>query len=207
MLAPWKWLLSLRWALNGNRKRWALTGNVLFDKTNLHVGHKSGKSGGEENEVCVGGTLRENLLHGSFSLFVSREFTMLCNQLLVDRECSVGITLAIVLPRVPDFQFNADHPLVAASSDFNKTVPTYFNRIPTNFSFPGTAQLQLDTGSSYIPIHMRDIHADVFDLDTSMHIGDGHIDSLALPAKQFTQVQLPLNFSYSVSNMSDVTCK
>ena len=120
---------------------------------------------------------------------------------------SVGITIAFVLPRVPGFQFNADNPLIPASSDYNKTVPTYFNRAPTNFSFPGAAQLQLDTGSNYIPINMHDIQADVYDLDTNMHIGTGHIDSLALPAKRFTQLELPLNFSYSVSNTSDKTCE
>ena len=120
---------------------------------------------------------------------------------------SVGITLAFVIPRVPGFQFNADKPLVAASSDFNKTVPTYFNRAPTNFSFPGTAQLQLDTGSNYIPIHMRHIDADVYDLSTNKHVGEGHIDSLVLPAKKFIQIDLPLNFSYVATNTSDQTCK
>ncbi|KAI0698136.1 hypothetical protein BC835DRAFT_1335927 [Cytidiella melzeri] len=118
---------------------------------------------------------------------------------------AVGLVLAFVLPRVPGFQFNADEPLAPASSAYNKTVPTYFNRAPTNFSFPGAAQLQLDTGSNFITSHMRDIQADVYDLQTSMHIGTGFIDSLTLPAKQFIQLQLPLNFSYSVTNTSDIT--
>jgi len=118
---------------------------------------------------------------------------------------AVGITLVFVIPRVPDFQFNADQPLVNASSAFNKTVPTYFNRAPANFSFPGSAQLQLDTGSSFIPVHLHDIQADVFDLQTSMHIGTGNISSLTLSAKKFTQLSLPLNFTYTASNTSDQT--
>ncbi|KAI0088644.1 hypothetical protein BDY19DRAFT_948922 [Irpex rosettiformis] len=118
---------------------------------------------------------------------------------------AVGIVLAFVIPRIPDFQFNLDNPIAAASSDFNKTVPTYFNRAPTNFSFPGSAQLQLDTGSNFIPIHMKNIDADVYDLQTNMHIGEGHIDSLVLPAKKFIPIQLPLNFSYVATNTSDQT--
>ncbi|KAI0345563.1 hypothetical protein BDW22DRAFT_1324469 [Trametopsis cervina] len=118
---------------------------------------------------------------------------------------AIGITLAFVLPRVPGFQFNADVPLAAASADFNKTIPTYFMRAPANFSFPATAQLQLDTGSNYIPIHMRDLQADIYDLQTSMHIATGQLDSLAVPAKSFTPLNFPLNFSYVAINTSDQT--
>ena len=156
----------------------------------------------------MGGTSRESSLRGSSSRSVLRTFDYVYLS-FSSTECvfSVGITLAFVIPRVPGFQFNADKPLVAASSDFNKTVPTYFNRAPTNFSFPGTAQLQLDTGSNYIPIHMRHIDADVYDLSTNKHVGEGHIDSLVLPAKKFIQIDLPLNFSYVATNTSDQTCK
>lgn len=112
-----------------------------------------------------------------------------------------------MIPRVPGFQFNADRPLTNSSSEFNKTVPTYFNRFPANFSFPGTAQLQLDTGSSYIPVHVRDMRADVYDLQTSMHIATGSVPAMTLGAKKFIPLLLPLNFSYVATNTSDQTCE
>lgn len=121
--------------------------------------------------------------------------------------CRLGITLIFVIPRVPDFQFNADDPLTNSTSAYNKTVPTYFNRAPTNFSFPGAAQLQLDTGSSYLPVHIHNLQADVYDLQTDRHIGTGSLASLTLPAKKFTPLSLPLNFSYVAINTSDQTCE
>ena len=121
--------------------------------------------------------------------------------------CRLGITLVFVIPREPGFEINADNPLTNATTALSKTVPAYFNRAPANFSFPGAAQLQLDTGSSYLPVHMHKIHADVYDLTTSMHIGTGDIDSLTLAAKKFIPLTLPLNFSYVAINDSDQTCE
>lgn len=120
---------------------------------------------------------------------------------------SVAVTLIFVLPREPGFQINADVPLTNASSAFNKTIPTEFSRAPANFSFPGAADLRIDTHSNYLPIHLHKLHADVFDMQTNELVGTGDIASMTFSAKKFTPLSFPLNFSYIATNDSDQTCK
>ena len=115
--------------------------------------------------------------------------------------------LAFLIPRVPDFQINQDEPLAQATGDFNKSVPVYFNRAPANFSFPAQADLQIDTHSNFLPLTFTKLHAEVFDLETSRQIAVGDLGHMTFPAKQFTQLSVPLNFSYVASNTSDQTCK
>ncbi|PSS34087.1 hypothetical protein PHLCEN_2v1881 [Hermanssonia centrifuga] len=117
----------------------------------------------------------------------------------------VGIVLAFTVPRVPGFQINQDNPLTNATGAFNKSIPVEFPRAPTNFSFPALADLQIDTSSNFLPLKFNSLHADVFDLQTSRQVGSGDLGSMTFPAKQFTQISIPLNFSYIATNDSDTT--
>ncbi|KAJ3556762.1 hypothetical protein NM688_g1846 [Phlebia brevispora] len=118
---------------------------------------------------------------------------------------ALGLTLVFVVPRVPGFQFNQDTPLTNASVAFNKTVPTEFSRAPANFSFPASADLQVDTGSNFLPLVFSWLHATVYDLSTNREVGTGVLGHMTFPAKQQTQLYLPLNFSYVATNDSDQT--
>ncbi|CAA7261528.1 unnamed protein product [Cyclocybe aegerita] len=117
----------------------------------------------------------------------------------------IGIILAFTIPRVPAFAFNAGTPLVAATGDWSTAVPTIFSRAPANFSFPAFASLQADTNANYIPVRFKHMKASVYDLDTNRLVGIGDIGAFTLPAKEFPKLQLPLNFTYIISNDSDTT--
>lgn len=119
---------------------------------------------------------------------------------------SVGITLVFTIPRAPGFQFNQDKPLTNASVAFNKTVPTEFSRAPANFSFPASADLQIDTSSNYLPLTFKSIHATIFDLTTLRQVATGDMGHMTLPAKQQIPIFIPLNFTYVATNDSDATC-
>jgi hypothetical protein len=126
--------------------------------------------------------------------------------LLTTAYCSIGIILAFTIPRVPGFALNSNTPLAAATGDFNSSIPTEFSRIPANFSFPAFAELQVDTNSNFLPLKFNSLHAQVFDLDSFLLVGIGEMGSRTLPAKTFTNIQLPLNISYLATNDSDQTC-
>ena len=116
------------------------------------------------------------------------------------------LVLVFTIPRFPGFQFNQDKLLAAASHDFNKTVPTQFLRAPANFSFPASADLAVDTGSNFLPLHFNSLHATVFDLVTLRQVATGDLGSMTLKAKTVTPISVPLNFSYVATNDSDATC-
>jgi hypothetical protein len=115
--------------------------------------------------------------------------------------------LAFCLPRVPSFSINGNDPLSSATGDFNASIPSQFSRSPANFSFPGFAELQINTQENFIPLKFTHLTAEVFDLDTTEKIGTGDWGSHTVPAKSFYNMQLPLNFTYAASNDSDATCK
>jgi hypothetical protein len=120
---------------------------------------------------------------------------------------SAGILLVFLLPRVPSFTINQDTPLGSATGSFNSSVPTQFNISPANFTFPAFAELQFNTGSNYIPVKITHLNAQVFDLDTENQVGNGDLYGLSLPAKKFVNIQMPVNFTYTADNSSDITCK
>ena len=120
---------------------------------------------------------------------------------------SAGILLAFLIPRVPRFQFNQDRPLSPATGDFNRSIPTRFLVSPANFSFPAYAELQVDTGSNFIPLKFTHLNALIFDLQTNVEVGTGDIYGVTVPAKRFSKIQVPMNFSYVADNSSDTTCK
>ena len=107
---------------------------------------------------------------------------------------------------MPQFQINQDTPLAPATGSFNSSIPIEFLSFPANFSFPAFAELQVDTGSNYIPLKFNHLNALIYDLTTNVKVGTGDMYGLTVPAKQFTQIQVPMNFSYVANNNSDITC-
>jgi len=118
---------------------------------------------------------------------------------------AIGIMLAFMIPRVPSFAFNEDTPLVAATGEFNSSIPTEFSRAPANFSFPAYADLEIDTSSNYLPLKFSHLNAQVLDLDSNVHVGTGDLYSYSVPAKVITKLEIPLNFTYIATNDSDPT--
>ncbi|KAI5123097.1 hypothetical protein M0805_001453 [Coniferiporia weirii] len=112
----------------------------------------------------------------------------------------VIIVTVFTVPRVPAFSFNSVSPLQ------NGTAPpeTIFSRAPANFSFAAKLDLRVDTSSNYLPLKFTHIDATVFDLDTQFQVGTGNL-SLTVPAKSFTEIFLPLNFTYIAPNDTDPT--
>lgn len=78
---------------------------------------------------------------------------------------------------------------------------------PANFTFPAFADFTVNTGSSFIPLKITHLNAEVHDLDTDHKVGTGDVYGLTLPAKQFVNIQVPINFTYTADNSSDITCK
>lgn len=120
---------------------------------------------------------------------------------------SIGIILAITIPRVPGLQFNNDTPLInATSTDFGRSIPTQFLRAPANFSFPAFAPVQFDTHSNFLTLHIKDISGQVFDSTTGNQVANISLQDTYIPAKTFKVVNIPLWFSYIASNDSETTC-
>jgi hypothetical protein len=110
-------------------------------------------------------------------------------------------------PTVPGFAVIGSAPLVPATGWFSDAIPTEFSRFPTNLSFLGDISLQVDTNSNVLPLVFKHLDAQVFDLDSFRLVGTGHLNHTKLPAKAFTNIQMPLNFSYVATNDSDLTCQ
>lgn len=118
---------------------------------------------------------------------------------------SIAIVLAITIPRVPGMSFYSPSPLVAATGDFNSSIPTEFSRSPANFSFPAFADIQVDTTSNIIPLTFNHIDAQVWYPTSNFQIGTGYFGKVTLPAHSFPIIQIPLNFSYIAPNDTDPT--
>src|SRR5882762_7836847 len=121
--------------------------------------------------------------------------------------CSIGLVLAFTIPRVPGLNISSNLPIVPATGNFNSSIPTEFSRSPANFSFPAIADFQVDTNSNFLPLKFNSMHAQVFDLDSTRLVGQGSMGSMTVPAKAFTNIQFPLNFSYLATNDTDQTCR
>ena len=120
---------------------------------------------------------------------------------------STGITLAFVIPRVPGFAVNGSTPLVPATGWFNNSIPAQFSRAPANFSFAGAISLQVDTNANFLPLVFNYLDAQVYDLNSFRQVGKGHLNHTKLPAKRFTDILMPFNFTYLATNDSDQTCQ
>jgi len=117
----------------------------------------------------------------------------------------IAIVLAFTIPRVPTFEFNNQTPLTQASGSFNKSISAQFSRTPANFTFPAYAALQIDTSSNFLPLTIKHISAQVYDLDTNLQVATGDVSHQTFPAKTFANLNMPLNFSYVATNDTDQT--
>ena len=131
---------------------------------------------------------------------------LLLSQLLTQTR-SIGVVLVFTIPRVPGFEFNSVTPLVPATGSFNSSVPVIFSPAPANFSFPAFADLQLDTNNNFLSVSFHNVHGTVYDLQTGQQVATGDSGHFSVPAKKFSQLQLPLNFTYIAINNTDQTCK
>ncbi|CAE7233934.1 unnamed protein product [Rhizoctonia solani] len=114
----------------------------------------------------------------------------------------IGIMLAIFIPRVPSFGFLGDMPLNVTSDGGNPQ----FSRIPANFSFDAVVALQVNTnGQVVLPLHFNNIHATVYDVTTSRQVAEGDLGGYTVPAKAYSEIQVPIKFSYEAGNSSDIT--
>jgi len=120
---------------------------------------------------------------------------------------SIGVTLAFVIPRVPDFAIKGSSPLTSATGWFNQSITAQFSRAPANFTFPANIQLQVDTNSNFLPVVFKHLDAQVYDLNSFHVVATGHLNRTKFPAKKFINIQMPLNFSYVATNDSDLTCQ
>jgi hypothetical protein len=137
-------------------------------------------------------------------------FPFLCTIRIPDTSSpfrSIGVTLAFCIPRVPVFAINGSSPLTSATGWFNQSISAQFSRAPANFTFPANIQLQVDTNSNFLPLVFKSLDAQVYDLDSFRIVATGHMNRTKLPAKHFTNIQMPLNFSYVATNDSDLTCQ
>lgn len=117
--------------------------------------------------------------------------------------CGLAVVLAITLPRVPGFSFNGQTPLSNAT---HSDLPFEFSRTPANFTFPALLNIQMDTHSNVISMHVSKLHADIYDLSTDVKVGEGDIPSgITIGAKLFQPVSVPVVFTYVATNSSDQT--
>jgi len=143
---------------------------------------------------------------GQYGLFGSKWLTRRTVVFSIFGLCvAIGITLAFVIPRVPGFAINGTNPLTTATGWYNQSIPAEFSRAPANFSFPANIQLQVDTNSNFLPLVFKRLDAQVYDLNSFRLVGLGHMNRTTFPAKKFTNIQMPLNFSYVATNDSDLT--
>ncbi|CAE6524908.1 unnamed protein product [Rhizoctonia solani] len=116
--------------------------------------------------------------------------------------CVVGVMLVIFIPRVPSFGFLGDMPLNVTSDGGNPQ----FSRSPANFSFDALVALQVNTNSQIVlPLHFNNIHATVYDVTTSRQVAEGDLGGYTVPAKAFSEIKVPVKFSYEAANASDIT--
>jgi len=104
---------------------------------------------------------------------------------------------------VPGFSFNAQTPLTNATGS---SLPFEISRIPANFTFPALLNIQIDTHSNVIPMHISKLHTDIYDVNTDVKVGEGDIPGgMTIAAKKFQPVTLPVVFTYAAVNASDTT--
>ena len=107
---------------------------------------------------------------------------------------------------MPNFLFNADKPLQPAKGFLNESIPTLFSVSLANFSFAAEVDIQVDTGSNFLPLTFNSLDGTMYDLGSLRKVGVGHINKTTVPAKKFSTLAMPMNFTYTALNNSDPTC-
>jgi hypothetical protein len=95
------------------------------------------------------------------------------------------------------------------SNNNHSSTPIQFSRVPANFTFPAILNIQIDTSGNVIPLHINSLHAEVYDLNTDVQVGEGDIakGGMTIGAKEYKDVGVPVVFSYVATNDSDQTCE
>jgi hypothetical protein len=136
------------------------------------------------------------------------ESCLFLRSLIADLCDRVALVIGFCLPRVPSFSFNSKNPLSNATGTWASAVPFGFSRAPTNFSFPAFASLELDTSNNFVPVTFNHMRASIYDLNTGDQVGKGDLlQKQTVQPRSFPQISLPLNFTYSAINDSDIACK
>jgi hypothetical protein len=107
---------------------------------------------------------------------------------------------------VPSYEFDSTQPIQAVPGSTNTSDTILFSRIPANFTFPALVSLQADTSSTFIPVHLTELYAKVYDLDTNKMVANGSWTG-TLKAKTQTPIKIPVTFAYAAINASDTTCE
>jgi hypothetical protein len=116
----------------------------------------------------------------------------------------MAIGLAICLPRTPSFAFNPSAPMTTPTNSSNPVV----TRGPSaNFTFPALLDLEMNTGGNVIPIHMNNIHAKIYIVDTNKLIGQGDTGGFTRKAGATQQLDIPVLVNYVAPNDTDSTCE
>ncbi|KZT39912.1 hypothetical protein SISSUDRAFT_984096 [Sistotremastrum suecicum HHB10207 ss-3] len=118
----------------------------------------------------------------------------------------IGIALAVCIPRVPSFSFQANQPIQPPQNVSGVTnPPNEFSRAPTNFSFPAEIVLEMNTHSNVLPLHFTHLRASIYDLNTLQKVADGDWGNHVVPAKKFFPFTIPVLFNYTAINDTDLT--
>ncbi|KAF8334684.1 uncharacterized protein EI90DRAFT_3049835 [Cantharellus anzutake] len=116
----------------------------------------------------------------------------------------IAVSLALFLPRVPSFGSNPNSPLTTQQGS-NVPVPSFTNGPVANFTFPAALDLEMDTGGNIIPIHINNIHAEIYLIDTNKLIATGDTGGFTRSPGKTKQLNIDVRFNYAADNTSDQT--
>jgi len=114
----------------------------------------------------------------------------------------MAIGLGICLPRTPSFAFNPTAPITTPA---NSSTPVVTRGPSANFTFAALLDLEMNTGGNVIPIHMNNIHANVYIVDTNKLIGQGNTGGFTRKGGATQQLDIPVLVNYVAPNDTDTT--
>jgi len=116
----------------------------------------------------------------------------------------IAISLAIFLPRPPSFSSNPNSPLVAQQGS-NVPKPSFITGPLANFTFPAVLDLEMNTNGNIIPIHMNNIHTEIYLIDTNKPIATGDTGAFNRAPGKSHPLNIDVTFDYSADNSTDET--
>ena len=116
----------------------------------------------------------------------------------------MAVGLGICLPRTPSFAFNPTAPI---STPTNSSSPVVTRGPSANFTFAALLDLEMNTGGNIIPLHMNNIHASLYIVDTNKLIAEGNTGSFDRKGGATQQLDVPVLVNYVAPNDTDATCK
>ncbi|KAF8260921.1 hypothetical protein EI94DRAFT_1747188 [Lactarius quietus] len=142
---------------------------------------------------------------GQYGLFGSKWLTRRTLVFSLFGLCgAIGIILAFTIPRVPSFSINGQTPLVRRQAGLT-SLSRRIQSLPCQLLLPGCRiapgrhRLELPT-SHFQPPGCTGVRPQFIQL-----VGRGHLNRTKLPANHFTNILMPINFTYVATNDSDQT--